>query len=88
MTKKELRKHYKQLRQNLSLDAIEDKSLDIANTLLKLPIWDNSYYHIFLTIEELKEVNTEFILNILAGKDKNIVISKTDFDNNSMTHYL
>lgn len=88
MIKKELRKYYKQLRQNLSLDTIEEKSLDIANTLLKLPIWDNSYYHIFLTIEELKEVNTEFILNILAGKDKNIVISKTDFDNNSMHHYL
>jgi 5-formyltetrahydrofolate cyclo-ligase len=88
MAKKELRKHYKQLRQNLSLDTIEDKSLDISNALLKVPIWDHSYYHIFLTIEELKEVNTEFILNILAGKDKNIVISKTDFDNNTMHHYL
>ena len=88
MIKKDLRKHYKQLRQNLSLNAIDNKSLAIANALLKLPIWSNSYYHIFLTIEELKEVNTEFILNILAGKDKNIVISKTDFENNSMHHYL
>lgn len=88
MIKKELRKHYKKCRQDLSLDEIDNRSLTIANTLLQLPIWDKNYYHIYLTIEELKEVNTEFILNILAGKDKNIVISKTDFDNNSMSHYL
>ncbi|NQX86283.1 MAG: 5-formyltetrahydrofolate cyclo-ligase [Flavobacteriaceae bacterium] len=88
MNKKELRKHYKKLRQNLSLDTIEDQSLAIANTLLKLPIWNKNYYHIFLSIKPLREINTEFILNILSGKDKNIIIPKTDFDNNSMSHYL
>ena len=39
-----------------------------------------SFYHIFLSIEEQKEVNTEYILSILSGKDKNILISKSDFD--------
>lgn len=88
MTKAELRKKYKSLRKALSIDDIENYSLNIANQLLKLDIWDKSVYHIFLTIEEQKEINTEYILNILAGKDKNIVISKSNFEDFSMTHYL
>ena len=88
MTKPELRKKYKSLRKALSFDDIEDYSLTIANQLLTLDIWNKSFYHIFLTIEEQKEVNTEYILNILAGKDKNIVISKSNFEDFSMTHYL
>ncbi|WP_299128633.1 5-formyltetrahydrofolate cyclo-ligase [uncultured Winogradskyella sp.] len=88
MTKSELRKRYKQLRKKLSIEDLENKSLMIANRLLTLNIWDKSFYHIFLTIEEQKEINTEYILNILAGKDKNIVISKSNFEDYSMTHYL
>ena len=60
----------------------------IANQLLKLPIWHYSFYHIFLAIEEQKEVNTDYILNILSGKDKNIVVSKSDFSTGLMTHFL
>lgn len=88
MTKSELRKKYRIQRQQLSKSEIEDYSLKIANQLLQLNIWDKSFYHIFLPIEELNEINTEYILNILAGKDKNIVISKSDFQDYSMTHYL
>ncbi|GGD19893.1 5-formyltetrahydrofolate cyclo-ligase [Hyunsoonleella pacifica] len=88
MTKKELRKTYKTRRQELTEHQIEDYSIAIANQLLTLPIWDYSFYHIFLSIEEQKEVNTDYILNILSGKDKNIVISKSDFKTNTLTHFL
>lgn len=88
MTKSELRKKYKALRKSLSIDQADDFSLAIANQLLQLDIWNKSFYHIFLSIEEQKEINTEYILNILAGKDKNIVISKSNFKNLSLTHYL
>lgn len=88
MKKSELRKKYKALRKSLKLEQVEDFSLAIANRLLQLDIWDKSFYHIFLSIEEQKEVNTEYILNILAGKDKNIVISKSNFEDASMTHFL
>jgi 5-formyltetrahydrofolate cyclo-ligase len=88
MTKKELRKTYKAHRKDLSENQIEDLSLSISNQLLKLPIWANSFYHIFLAIEEQKEVNTDYILNILSGKDKNILISKSDFKTGNMTHFL
>ena len=88
MLKTELRKKYKALRNNLSEELIDHLSMAIANKLIKLPIWDASFYHIFLTIEEQKEVNTDYILNILSGKDKHIVLSKSDFETNIMTHYL
>ncbi len=88
MNKSELRKKYKALRQQLSLIEIEEKSMAIANQLLQLDIWNYQYYHIFLPITEQKEINTEFILHILQGKDKHIVISKSDFSNSSLSHYL
>ncbi|WP_338356796.1 5-formyltetrahydrofolate cyclo-ligase [Yeosuana marina] len=88
MTKSELRKKYKTLREDLSINQVEDLSLSIANQLLKLPIWESTFYHLFLTIEEQKEVNTDYILNILSGKDKNIVISKSDFKTGLMSHFL
>ncbi|SFC93515.1 5-formyltetrahydrofolate cyclo-ligase [Algibacter pectinivorans] len=88
MTKTELRKTYKALRNDLSENDIDNFSLAISNLLLKLPIWEYSFYHIFLAIAEQKEVNTDYILNILAGKDKNILISKSDFKTGGMTHFL
>ena len=88
MTKAELRAAYKLLREELSEDQIEDLSLEISNQLLTLPIWNYSFYHIFLSIIELKEVNTDYILNILSGKDKHIVISKSNFSTLNMSHYL
>lgn len=88
MNKQELRQKYKALRQQLSETQVEDYSMDIANQLLKLNIWDYSTYHVFLTIENQREINTDYILNILAGKDKNIVISKSNFEDYSMRHYL
>jgi len=88
MNKKALRKTYKTFRKDLSENQIEDLSLAISNELLKLPIWGYSFYHIFLAIEEQKEVNTNYILNILSGKDKNILISKSDFKTGNMTHFL
>ena len=88
MDKSSLRKKYKLLRHELSLETIERQSLDIANRLLDLEIWDKMYFHVFLTIEEKKEVDTLFIMHILAGKDKEIVLSKSDFDTTTMMHFL
>lgn len=88
MTKKDLRLKYKNLRQTLSPDEIEDKSLAIANNLLQLDIWGKIYYHIFLTMEEQREVHTDCILHLLAGKDKEVVVSKSDFAEMKMVHYL
>lgn len=88
MKKAELRTKYKALRSSLSEEQIDDLSIVIANQLLTLAIWDYSFYHLFLTIKTHKEIDTDYILNILSGKDKNIVISKSNFTNNTLTNYL
>lgn len=88
MLKKELRQKYKELRKQLSENEIEEWSLQIANQLIRLDIWQHSFYHLFLPIESQNEVNTEYILQVLAGKDKNIVLSKSDFSTREMTHFL
>src|SRR5690554_8211242 len=80
MTKNELRKKYKKLRNDLSFETIEDLSLKIANQTLKLPIWEHENYHVFLSIEEHKEVQTDVLLHILSGKDKNIIVSRSDLE--------
>ena len=88
MKKSELRIKYKALRQSLSEEEIEEMSVTIANNLLGLPIWQNTYFHVFLPITEQKEINTECILHLLSGKDKEIVVSKSDFASRNMTHFL
>ena len=86
--KKELRLKSKTLRNALSENEIEEMSLAVANKILTLPIWEKTYFHIFLPITEQKEINTEFILHLLSGKDKEIIVSKADFETRNMTHFL
>jgi 5-formyltetrahydrofolate cyclo-ligase len=88
MHKKELRSKYKALRTQLSENELEEMSLAIANNLVTLPIWEKTYFHVFLPIVEQKEVDTELILHLLSGKDKEIIISKSDFETRNMTHFL
>lgn len=88
MKKSDLRKKYSALRASLSAEGIEDMSIAIANQALQLPIWNKTYYHIFLTISEKKEINTEFLLHILQGKDKSICIPKANFKTFEMQHIL
>ncbi len=88
MHKAALRKLYKTRRNDLTQNQVEDYSIAIANQLIALPIWEHQMYHMFLTIEEQKEINTEYILSVLSGKDKNIAISKSNFKTGTMTHFL
>lgn len=88
MDKKQIRKKYKQFRLELKEKEIDALSLEIANKTLELPIWDFSFYHIFLSIAEQKEVDTEYLLHILQGKDKEIVIPKTIVETGNLQHFL
>jgi 5-formyltetrahydrofolate cyclo-ligase len=88
MKKQSLRTAYKQKRKSLMPSTISSLSLEIANQALKLPIWEASFYHLFLSINPLKEVETEPLLSVLYGRDKNIVIPKSDILNGEMSHYL
>lgn len=88
MNKQALRIHYKRKREKLTEAQIEEKSISIANQSLNLPIWEHAFFHLFLSIRKLKEVDTEFLLHILSGKDKHVVVSKSDFETHSLTHFL
>ncbi len=88
MLKQELRQKYKSLRQHLSEETINELSLAIANKTLQLPIWNRENYQLFLSINEHKEVNTDYLVQVLFGKDKNIIISRSDFENRTMAHIL
>lgn len=87
MNKKDLREKYFQLRKAVALKQGIEESIQIANQLLQLPIWDLEYYHIFLTITDKNEIDTSSILSILQGKDKNIVLPKMNTDN-TLTNFL
>ncbi|MGY5356044.1 5-formyltetrahydrofolate cyclo-ligase [Wenyingzhuangia sp. IMCC45467] len=88
MRKTDVRKKYKNLRRELSVENVESKSIFIANQLLKLPIWNNTYYHLFLSIQEQKEVDTEHLLHVLFARNKEVVVSKSDFKTNTLSHFL
>ena len=88
MTKEELRLKYKAKRKQLTEEILEDYSLQIANKALALPIWDYNTYHIFLSINGLQEINTEYLLHILQGRDKSIVVPKVIPETSNMKSIL
>jgi 5-formyltetrahydrofolate cyclo-ligase len=87
MQKDQLRLTCLQNRNTLSQSQVEAESLKIANRCLGLPIWDGFFYHLFLSIPEKKEVDTSFLLTVLQGKDKNIVLPSVK-GNRSLDHTL
>ncbi len=87
MLKHELRKKYKSLRKELTASKISDLSIDLANHALQIPIWDFFYFHIFLSIEENKEVDTLPLITLLQGKDKHVVVPRTH-DENTLENFL
>jgi 5-formyltetrahydrofolate cyclo-ligase len=86
--KSEIREIYKAKRRSLSSERLEEISLSIANQILRLDIWDCDNFHLFLPIQKQYEIDTQFILHILKGRDKNVIISKSNFEKHTMTHYL
>ena len=88
MNKHKLRRFYKKKRQALEASTRSELSLKIANQALKLPIWEFSFYHLFLSIKSLEEVDTEPLLTILFGKDKQVVVPKINVVTFEMKHYL
>ncbi|AWX44265.1 5-formyltetrahydrofolate cyclo-ligase [Flagellimonas maritima] len=87
MLKHELRKKYKNLRQEKSFSLLSDLSITLTNHVLQIPIWDFFYFHIFLSIEQSKEVDTLPLITMLQGKDKNIVVPRITGES-SIENYL
>lgn len=88
MTKEEYRLKYKELRSQLTEETLEELSLQVANKLLQLSVWEATNFHLFLSISSNKEINTEYLLHILQGRDKSIIVPKVIAGIPNMTHVL
>ena len=82
-----LRKKYRDLRGKLSKEEVLENSIAIANHCLAVDLWTKTLYHLFLSSEKKNEVNTSFLLFVLQGKDKQIVVSKI-LNELKLEHYL
>ncbi|WP_291964341.1 5-formyltetrahydrofolate cyclo-ligase [Maribacter sp.] len=87
MLKKDLRIKYIKLRSSLKPSQISSESIVIANSVLQLPIWNYLYFHIYLPIEQKSEIDTEGIISVLLGLDKNVIVPKIISDT-ALEHYL
>lgn len=87
-SKKELRAYFLAQRLKLSPDEREAQSLKMANQLLSLEVWDHQYFHMYLPIAQKAEPQTEFIMHVLQGRDKSIVLSKANFNDHTLQHLL
>ena len=88
LSKIEAREKYRNLRKQLPESELLDMSVEIANNLLKFNIWELKTFHLFMTIDENKEVDTKPIFDLLIGKEKEIIIPKINTNTNTLDSYI
>jgi len=88
MKKAELRKIYKKERQSLSFSKIKKLQENIFLQVYNLDIANIKTIHIFLTLEKFKEIDTQPIINYFRSRNRQIVVSKSDFTNNTLSHFI
>lgn len=87
MYKAGLRKIYKQKRQNLSLLEIQQFQESIYAQIYDLDISEIKNIHIFLTLQNFKEIDTAPIIDYFRKQQKKIIVSKSDFTTYTLTHF-
>ncbi|MCL7754014.1 5-formyltetrahydrofolate cyclo-ligase [Polaribacter sp. Z022] len=88
MEKKELRKIYKQKRKELSSKEVENLQENIYKQVFELDLSTIKTVHIFLSIERLFELNTNPIIDFLLLNNKQVVVSVSNFETNTLKHFL
>ncbi|MCG1036017.1 5-formyltetrahydrofolate cyclo-ligase [Polaribacter sargassicola] len=87
MKKQELRKIYKQKRQNLTENQIIDFQNSIYQQIYDLDLTGIRVVHIFLSLKKFKEIDTEPIISFFRSRNIKIVVSKSNLENNTLTHF-
>jgi 5-formyltetrahydrofolate cyclo-ligase len=85
--KQDLRKIYKQKRNDLTFDEIKSLQDNIYAQTYNLDVSDIQTVHLFLSLEKFKEIDTHPIIDYFRSQNKKIVVSKSDFTNNTLTHF-
>ncbi|RCS26435.1 5-formyltetrahydrofolate cyclo-ligase [Polaribacter sp. WD7] len=88
MHKAVLRKIYKEKRSKLSFQEIVILQKNIYQQIYNLDISKIRNVHIFLTLEKFKEINTQPIIAYFRNNGKQIIVSKSNFKNSSLTHFV
>ncbi|MCH3880950.1 MULTISPECIES: 5-formyltetrahydrofolate cyclo-ligase [Tenacibaculum] len=88
MNKTVLRKLYKQRRKDLSTLEVETLQEKIYQQVFALDFSTINTIHIFLSIERLLELNTNPIIDFLLLNNKQVVVSVSDFETNTLKHFL
>ncbi len=88
MYKKELRKLYKEKRKKLTIEEIKKRQENIYKQVFAFDFSKVKNIHIFLPIKHQKEIDTYPIIAFLRKKEKNIIISKSDFSTATLQHFL
>lgn len=86
MLKKEIRSQYRKRRNGISLATLENASLGITQQVLRIPLWNFEFFHIFLPIPDKREVDTAVLVSLLQSKHKKIVLPKVTGPG-TMEHY-
>ncbi len=87
--KAQLRKEILRRRKLLSQEQVNDLSLAVQERfLLFVQAQGTSCIHCFLPIERNKEVNTWPLISALEEMGKKVVITRTNFDTETMDHFL
>ena len=58
----------------------------ILENLRSMAIWDYNYYHLFLSIDEKKEIHTDSLVSLLWARNKIIVVPKIA-GNSDLEHF-
>ena len=80
--------NFKKKRSAFSEDKVQDLSIDIVNQVLKLNIWNYNNFHVFFPIEKNNEIDTKLIIQIIQGKDKNVILPRLNIENKSFVNFL
>ena len=77
MTKEQCRKKYISLRKEFSIQEIQEKSLEIFERFLEnFAVSEGQNVHVFLSIEKLNEVDTQYFIKYFTEKGANIFVPK------------
>lgn len=88
MNKSDLRRIYKQKRQNLSASEIDTFQKSIYNQIEELDIDAIKNVHLFLSLKKFKEIDTQPIIDFFRKQNRQIIVSKSDFTNNTLSHFI
>ena len=87
MRKSELRKIYKQKRSDLTFEEIQMLQRSIYTQIYDMDISQIKTVHLFLTLTKFKEIDTEPITKYFRKHHKQIVVSKCNFEDNTLSHF-